>query len=550
VEVKLSARTRARPGLWAAAAVASCLGIVSAFIPLGNSALASTAPRTTSTTTSTTTSSSAGGNLLSSNAATFAGGTGGWFGINSTLSWAKYPSTLKTGSLAITAKATSWVQAWSPFPPYAPGTPATPGGKFEGGAAFYETGSPEPVSVGLTFLNSSNKAVETELGQVVTPSTGTWAQLPAAAAIAPASTAWVVLGVVQYGAAVGQKSYMESPVLSALGQGAPAVVGPLHTSGNQVIQANGVPIILRGVVLEGLEASAQSAGVTQNAVLEAKAWGANFVRVPLGEQFWLSTNCDYAPGYQTTVDQVVNWITSQGMVALLDLHTNTVSGCEPGTEHNMADATQSPTFWSQVAGRYGSPSSPEYNPLVAFDLYNEPHDISDAVWLDGGQTTDTFSPYETYQAAGMQQLYDAVRGSGAQSLVFVSGNNWANNPPSVPVNGTNIVYAVHYYTCPTAAPPSCSNPNPYDPSQDLNLWVPDSAFVPIAVTEFGWPSDSDGTYLSNVIAFANAHGWGWSAYAWLQENWGGMDFENWLSDGTAEPQPSGVPVLLALSGSG
>ena len=209
---------------------------------------------------------------------------------------------------------------------------------------------------------------------------------------------------------VGQDFLIESPSLYTLTTPAvsPSVVGPLTTLGNQIIQANGQPITLRGLVLPGLEQSGTLAGtgVSEQAVIEAKEWGANVVRVPLGEQFWLSSNCDYVPTYEATVDQVVNWITSLGMVALLDLHTNTVSGCETGSQHNMADEAQSPTFWSQVAERYGNPLSPEYSPLVAFDLYNEPHDISQSIWLNGGETTDTVTGV-TYDAAGMQQLYDS-----------------------------------------------------------------------------------------------------------------------------------------------
>ena len=141
-------------------------------------------------------------------------------------------------------------------------------------------------------------------------------------------------------------------------------------------------------------------GVSQQAISEAKAWGANFVRVSLGEQFWLSSNCDYVPGYESEVDKVVGWITSLGMVALLDLHTNTIGSCQTGSQHNMADEAQSPTFLSDLAARYGNPSSPEYSPLVAFDLYNEPHDISASVWLNGGATTDA-STGIAYEAAGM-----------------------------------------------------------------------------------------------------------------------------------------------------
>ena len=136
---------------------------------------------------------------------------------------------------------------------------------------------------------------------------------------------------------------------------------------------------------------------------------------------------------------------------------------------------------------------PEYNPLVAFDLYNEPHDISQSIWLNGGETTDTVTGV-TYDAAGMQQLYDTVRAAGSTNLTFISGLNWANTPPTTLVTGPNIVYAVHYYTCPSAAPPNCTNTDPYDPTQDLSQWTTLGATEPVMVTEFGWPSQ-DGWYV-------------------------------------------------------
>ncbi len=146
----------------------------------------------------------------------------------------------------------------------------------------------------------------------------------------------------------------------------------------------------------------------------------------------------------------------------------------------MADEAQAPTFWSEVAQRYGNPTSPEYSPLVAFDLYNEPHNVSDAVWLNGGKTTDSVGG-QTYQAAGMQQLYNSVRAAGSENLVFISGLNWASTPPSTLVKGSNIVYAVHYYTCPNDALSACTNSEPYDAAQDLSQWVGLSATEPVAV---------------------------------------------------------------------
>jgi hypothetical protein len=207
----------------------------------------------------------------------------------------------------------------------------------------------------------------------------------------------------------------------------------------------------------------------------------------------------------------------------------------------MADQALSVPFWKQVAARYGR------NPLVAFDLYNEPHDVAEPVWLLGGPVVADGS---AYQAAGMQQLYDAVRGTGAQNLVVVSGLDWANRPPTGPlVSGSNIVYGVHAYTCPHAPPPSCPSADPYDPAPALDAWLPLSTVAPVMVTEFGWPNRNDGTYLANVISYAEAHRWGWDAFAFDGSTTGLFDLVRGVAGdrATYEPTPTGMAVLAGLT---
>jgi hypothetical protein len=533
-----------------AAATAALVVVFGVITPASGSATAPTAHATGATAHAT---GSAPQNLLTSAQTTFNGTTGGWQPVNATLSPAQ-GSTSGSSALEVTATETSWVSAWSALPPVGTPAAATPGDKYIGDATVEAASSGESLGDGIAFYNSAGTQLTTVFGQAVTPTAGTWDTLPEVEAIAPATTAYVILGVLSWAPVVGQDFLVESPSLYTLTTPAvaPSVVGPLHTSGNKIIQANGQAITLRGVVMPGLQISStmSGTGVSEQTVIEAKEWGANFVRVPLSEEYWLSSNCDYSPTYEASVDQVVKWITSLGMVALVDLHTNSVSSCETGTpsQHNMADEAQSPTFWSQVAARYGNPRSPEYNPLVAFDLYNEPEGISQSIWLNGGETTDTVTGV-TYDAAGMQQLYNSVRAAGSTNLTFISGLNWANTPPTTLVSGSNIVYAVHYYTCPGNVLADCTNSDPYDPTQDLSLWTTLGATEPVAVTEFGWPSQYSGTYDYNVIQYATAQGWSWSAFA--IEN---LEYttvwdlnEPFLSDGTAEPSPSGMPALLALS---
>jgi endoglucanase len=237
----------------------------------------------------------------------------------------------------------------------------------------------------------------------------------------------------------------------------------------------------------------------------------------------------------------VRLVTELGMVALLDLHWNSLTSCGSYGQQPMADYPGAINFWQQVAARYKN------NPLVAFDLYNEPHGISDQVWRFGG---DVEWNGETFHAAGMQQMYAAVRGTGARNLVIASGQRWGNLWPSTaPLAGDNIVYGIHAYTCPLHPPPNCDNGAPYDPNQYFKYWSTASERVPVAVTEFGWPNPQDGRYITAVTQYAAARGWGWTAFSWANTSWGAFSLLANAGPGSAyEPQPTGEALLAAFPG--
>jgi hypothetical protein len=319
-----------------------------------------------------------------------------------------------------------------------------------------------------------------------------------------------------------------------------SLLPPFHTLGNVIKDANNNAIILRGVEREGTEKN----GFPSDAEIgHIAAWGVNIVRIPLDESLWLNTCLSMRPSnvptYPGAVDAEVNSITGRRMVALLELNFNVTKTCGTSGAQPMADAQFSETFWRQVAARYKN------NPWVAFDLYNEPHDISDGVWLNGGQVSTGML---TFQAEGMQQMYGVIRNTGATNLIFVSGKHWANDPASTLVAGTNIVNAVHYYTCPEYPPPQCTTANPYDPSPILSRWHTVGLSQPVMVTEFGWPNGQDGTYNANVIADAEVDGWGWIAFAFDGTSSG---LFNLITDtSTYGPAPAGVPVKKGLAKNG
>jgi hypothetical protein len=302
--------------------------------------------------------------------------------------------------------------------------------------------------------------------------------------------------------------------------------------GNQIVDANG-PVILRGIHRRGFENPGVSLPSTAE-VAQAKRWGATMIRLSVSSAYWNEGSCTYKPNYAAMLDQAVAAITSRAMVALVDLHTNSVV-CGVVKQQNMADSTAL-KFWRSVASRYAG------NSLVAFDLYNEPHDISDNVWRNGGKV---LSGGVLWTAVGMQDMYDVVRGAGASNLVFVSGNDWANRLPGT-ISGTDIVYGVHAYTCPISTDPKQCAPNPLDPGQILRNYDAVSTTAPVVVTEFGWPSPSDGRYSANVVSYAASHGWGWISFAW--DGAADGNFSLLSSAGTLyEPSPTGMSILAGLN---
>ena len=398
--------------------------------------------------------------------------------------------------------------------------------------------STRAVHVSIAFLNADRRELSLVDGQGLFDNTSGWYDTYDAIAIAPPGTAYAMLVLTIDGAAAHETHYIDNAELAEYPGSSASIAGPLHTSGTRVLDAHGHTVVLRGFTRTGLE-GADAAAPTADDIAHAKQWGANIIRLPLGEQFWLSSSCYHRASYPSQVDNAVRMVTGLGMVALLDLHWNSLTSCGSYGQQPMADYPGAINFWKQVASRYKN------NPLVAFDLYNEPHNITDIVWRYGGKVS---WQGQTYQAAGMQQMYDAVRSTGAKNLVIMSGNSWGNLwPNTAPAAGSNIVYGIHAYTCALKPPPSCTNDAPYDPSQFFQFWSTASQSVPIAVTEFGWPNPADGRYLTAVIRYAAAHGWGWTAFTWGSETWGPFSFLATAGAGsTYAPRPSGEAVLAGL----
>jgi endoglucanase len=496
----------------------SLLGVLVGAVPLGMAAPLSAGAATYGTSYGST-------NLLHGDTASLSKGTGSWLPRQSKL-WRPV-----RGVLAMTSTSSSWTGAAASKGAM---SPATPNRVYSGTMKVRAARQTRLAQATLTFYDRTGRTLVSLRGQTVKEFAKSWTGTVPVVGLAPPGAAFVTVGEVVSGVKVGEVHFLTKPVLTAAPQLRRGLTGPLRTSGNTVYDAKG-PIVLQGIHRRGLELS-DGAPITSAELLQARRWGATMVRLSVSSAYWLPLNCYYDPAYAAKVDQAVKAVTALGMVALVDLHTNTLGPCGVVHQQLMAD-NSAIDFWHQVAYRYRT------NPLVAFDLYNEPHWISDEIWLHGGLVVPTGGT-PPFVAAGMQQMYDAVRSTGANNLVIVTGNDWGNRLPDTLVTGTNIVYGAHIYTCPIS-PEKCS-PDGMNPTRVLKNWVPASATVPIAVTEFGWPAQSDGRYSNSVIGFARTHHWGWVAFAWDGHTDSGFSLVATQTP-AYEPTPSGMPVLGALS---
>ncbi|MET0790018.1 MAG: glycoside hydrolase family 5 protein [Polyangiaceae bacterium] len=319
--------------------------------------------------------------------------------------------------------------------------------------------------------------------------------------------------------------------------------GGYYTNGATVCTADGTPHLFHGLDRPSLEWDPQgewdnSEGIPRSDFDAMASWHANVVRIALTQDFWLSNAARYVPSYEATVDKAVKDAEAAGMDVILDLHwsdrgdlTALNSGDAQNTpghidQQPMADV-YSLQFWREVASKYKDDGH------VLFELYNEPNKIDWPTWLNGGQVAE-------YQAAGMQQMYNAVRvDAGADNIVIAGGLSYAfdlSQARNYLIQGYNVMYATH----------------PYSPQNPQSSW--DSRFgylaaqdiAPVIATEFGDTGNNcTGAWNSALVAYADARQISWTAWAWWA---GGCNFPSLISDWKYTPTVQGAVIRDALLG--
>src|SRR6202522_78377 len=335
----------------------------------------------------------------------------------------------------------------------------------------------------------------------------------------------------------------------------------LHVSGNKLVDQNGNQVVLHGVDRSGTEYECvQGNGIfdgpnDQASITAMKSWGpVNAVRVPLNEACWNAesyVDSAYAgTNYINAIKAYVSLLNSNGIVAILDLHwtdglyTGNSSGCssaEATCQKPMPDAAEAIPFWTSVANTFKG------NDAVIFDLFNEPY-ASRAT----GSTTTGWECWEnggtcsgiSYQVAGMQQMVNAVRSTGANNVLMLGGEEYANDltdwlqfEPTDPDH--NLVASFHSYNFNTCNNESC--------------WTSEVARViaqvPVIAGEIG-ENDCAGGYIDSLTNWLESENTSFLAWAW-NADFACSSGPGLITDYTGTPTASGAAykaILQALPG--
>jgi endoglucanase len=329
-------------------------------------------------------------------------------------------------------------------------------------------------------------------------------------------------------------------------------------SGNHLVDGAGNTVQLRGVSVSGLEFIAAQGwspanpwgGQTGDATPNwntIKSWKVNTVRIPLNEASWLDYQCTDATGatrdpdpghnYQSTVKTAVTQATAAGLYVILDLHWTAPGKFCPLAQNPMADADHSIDFWKSLAATFKDSSN------VLFELFNEPFFYwmtsgSDpwTVLRDGGTftqyVTGSASQYTanyTWQSAGMQQMLDAVRGTGATNVVLVGAPSWSQDlsewvsfKPTDPLSQVAAVW--HAY--PESGVVGSAEASVPKLGTDAYTWGDNvlKAGIPLVLTETG-DHNASGTvgapFVSKVVPWADQVGASYLGWSW--DVWGDTD---------------------------
>jgi hypothetical protein len=312
------------------------------------------------------------------------------------------------------------------------------------------------------------------------------------------------------------------------GTGDAGPAGPLaalHVQGNQIVDANGKTVVLRGVAIPDIgtlfSQGGGIAGVTGriDEILGAAGLAVRAVRLPayprkcvnglspyyspvpypVGPAVDAGTQLSASDYIAQVLKPAVDYATSKNLYAIIDYHQ--IDNVTTGT--SSADAV---TFWNTVAPVFAGYSN------VLYEAFNEPIDTSAGITAGGWSTAFT---------TAAQSWITAIRAGAPNNVIVVGSPSWSQHPEgalTANLTGGNLVFTAHIY--------------PSNWPGKMNAFQTNVATaamsVPVAITEWGYElpdggdrslSEPDAGWAPDLQSFINSGGESWTAWV-ADPSWG------------------------------
>lgn len=338
---------------------------------------------------------------------------------------------------------------------------------------------------------------------------------------------------------------------------APLPPMPLSTQGAQIIDAEGHPVLLRGVNWFGIETSTHAphglwARDYNDMLAQIKQLGYNFIRVPFsleslrseevsGIDFTIGTNRDLADKAPLEIlDIIVEASERHGLLVLLDFHQlndQIIPALWYDDEYSEADWIDA---WVMLAQRYRGQTN-----ILGADLKNEPHGV--ASWGDNDPATD-------WRLAA-ERAGNKILAINPDWLILVQGveNNVPDQQLSIHWQGGNLERAGRYPVRLAVANKLVYSPHEYGPGVFNQPWFSEPQFpdnlrdrweigfnylatqqiAPILIGEFGGRQtdceSAEGIWQQELITYINEHDLGYAYWSWNPNSGdtGGILLDDW-----------------------
>lgn len=262
--------------------------------------------------------------------------------------------------------------------------------------------------------------------------------------------------------------------------------GQLRVEGNRLLDASGAPVQLKGISTMWLNWEDKYSTSKAGLQWMRDNWNIKIFRAAMG----VEPEGAYLSNPEATVEhlrQVVHNAIDLGLYVMIDWH-----------DHN---AHQHPDraieFFSQIAEEFGA------FPHVLYETFNEPEAAPD--W------SGTIKPYH-------EAVLPAIREKDPDNIVILGSRQWSQRVDEAaadPVQGTNLMYTVHFYAC------------DHRDQQRSEAQIAYDAGLALFVTEWG-ATPADGGAAQPTVCEDAAQAW----HDWMDER--NIGWAAWKLDGCAD----------------